>query len=142
MNYAALDTEVNSIFDFPNPTGTPERRLLMAIFERALLDYVGNDQKEYDEAKEWLFETLPNDELVHFSFTWICQQLDLNIEDIRKRIKAMPRRGTSRIAPWYLTKGYNTKGAGIKSFSDKGRKAKKGVELVDFSNRRRVGLVD
>lgn len=137
MNYPVLDTEINSIFDLPNMTGTPERRLLMAIFERALLDYVGNDQKEYEEAKEWLFESLPNDLMTDFSFAWVCQQLDLDIIEIRKRIEQMPRRGTSRIAPWYITKGYQTKDS-----EQKKNRSAKPTKIINFSNRRKDFVVN
>lgn len=132
MNNYALDIEVNSIFDIPNHTGSPERRLLMAIFERALLDYVGNDKREYEEAKEWLFEGMPHERMSQFTFSWICHELDLDIFEIRKRIADMPRRGASRIAPWYLTKGY-----GNKDLSDKPLKRlkdKKAGKVLNFSN--------
>ena len=132
MNNHALDIEVNSIFDIPNSTGSPERRLLMAIFERALLDYVGNDKKEYEEAKEWLFEGFPNERMEHFTFSWICHELDLDITEIRKKISDMPRRGASRIAPWYVTKGY---GAKHSEKLNKELKAKKSAKILNFSNK-------
>lgn len=110
MNYPAIDADAFNLIDAPNLTGTPERRLLLAILERALLDYVGNDNKEYQEAEEWIFS--PDDkegEHGQFSFGWICEELDLDITDIRGKIRLMPRRGANRIAPWYLTKGYDKK---------------------------------
>jgi hypothetical protein len=137
LNTYALDVEVNSIFDMPNQTGSPERRLLMAIFERALLDYVGNDKREYEEAKEWLFEGMPNEQMIQFSFSWICHQLDLELDEIRKKIIDMPRRGASRIAPWYLTKGYHSKD-GTKDTNDKSLKKlkeKKTAKILNFSNK-------
>jgi hypothetical protein len=110
LNYPAIDDEGMNIFDIPNRTGTPERRLLLAILERALLDYVGNDEREYNEACEWIFEDVASETAGEFSFSWICSQLDLDISDIKAKIKLMPRRGESRVAPWYMTKGYLTKG--------------------------------
>ena len=105
---ANLSTDIEldelGIFDHPNLTGTPERRLLLAILERALLDYVGNDEKEALEASEWIFTELPHPPYGEFSFPWICEQLDLNIDEILAKIRMMPKRGDSRLAPWYLTK--------------------------------------
>ena len=138
MNYPAIDDEAANIFDRPNMTGTPERRLLLAILERALLDYVGNDQKEYEEVMDWIFESLALETAMDFSFPWICDQLDLDVADIRSKIKQMPRRGASRIAPWYLTKGYSTK-------SDKNVEnelvEKKSAKVIKFSNKPKKAIV-
>lgn len=88
----------------PNQTGTPERRLLLAILERAILDFVGNDKREVEEAEEWLFGDLENPSLDKFSFAWICEQLDLDLSKISGKIRMMPRRGDKKIAPWYFMK--------------------------------------
>ncbi|NMC62476.1 MAG: hypothetical protein GYA55_04840 [SAR324 cluster bacterium] len=102
---ATIENDEFGIFDHPNVTGTPERRLLLAILERALLDYVGNDEKEALEAEDWIFsETNPIHPYNPFSFFWICEQLDLNIKKTLRKIQKMPKRGTNRLAPWYLTK--------------------------------------
>ncbi|MCB0310812.1 MAG: hypothetical protein KDD42_06240, partial [Bdellovibrionales bacterium] len=53
-----IDRDTGGVYDKPNLTGTPERNLLMAILERAILDFVGNDQKEAEEAEIWLFDDL------------------------------------------------------------------------------------
>lgn len=111
-----VESEISFFLDTPNLTGTPERRLLMAILERALLDYVGNDSREVEEAEEWIFSDGDDTKHVNysspelsspsFSFPWLCSELDLDTDQIRAKIRGMPRRGKSRIAPWYLTKGY------------------------------------
>jgi hypothetical protein len=110
-----LDPDAHTLFDLPESTGTPERRLLLAILERALLDYVGNDAEQVQAATEWLFsvESTVNDD---FTFPWICQQLDLDIIGTRGLIKAMPKRGKHRIAPWYLGKDQLPK---IKIYGDR-----------------------
>lgn len=131
MNYPAIDDEGVNIFDRPNMTGTPERRLLLAILERALLDYVGNDQREYEEANEWIFGDIPSETSVEFSFSWVCGQLDLEVSDIRSKIKLMPRRGASRIAPWYLTKGYRNTAE-----NEEKPQSKKAGKVINFSNKR------
>ncbi|WKZ57499.1 MAG: hypothetical protein QY326_02210 [Bdellovibrionota bacterium] len=96
--------ESESLFDAPNGTGTPERRLLLAVLERAILDFVGNDQREIEEAAEWLFSDLEDPEYGEFSFAWICRELDLDYKKISQQIREMPKRGNSRIAPWYINK--------------------------------------
>jgi len=102
--FADLDRDFCSIFGAPNVTGTPERRLLLAILERAILDYVGNDPREVQEAEEWLFGGPENGQRTQFSFAWLCEQLDLDPVRISRHIKSMPRRGNRKIAPWYFAK--------------------------------------
>ena len=138
MNYPAIDEEAVSLFDRPNMTGTPERRLLLAILERALLDYVGNDEREYDEATEWIFSAEPVESPSDFSFPWICSQLDLDLESVRNKIRQMPRRGASRIAPWYLTKGYLAKGHKQPSINKNSEKLGK---VLNFSNKKQRTFV-
>ncbi len=92
------------MFSEPNHRGTPERNLLMAILERAILDYVGNDQKELEQSTAWIFGDLEESNPTEFSFPWVCQQLDLDTMSIAETIKNMPKRGSRRVAPWYFDK--------------------------------------
>lgn len=104
MFLPVIDQEAYNLFDAPQLTGTPERRLLLAILERAILDYVGNDVTEVSSSEEWLFSELDEPSMEEFTFPWVCQQLDLDIYRIAQTIRAMPRRGNHRIAPWYFMK--------------------------------------
>jgi hypothetical protein len=94
----------------PSAYGTPERNLLMSMLERAILDYVGNDTRDVDQATEWIFGSdlessdTNEDSLTPFSFIWTCRELDLDPKFVSTTIKAMPRRGKNRVAPWYFTK--------------------------------------
>ena len=84
--------------DAQDEKGTPERNLMMAMIERAILDYVGTDSKEAEAASEWIFDTeceLP------FSFNWVCRELDLDPVKVAKDIKALPKRTNHHVAPWY-----------------------------------------
>ena len=99
-------------FEAPNLTGSPERNLLMAILERAILDYVGNDSREVTSAEEWLFEEVNSPSFDEFTFPWVCQELDLDYERTARLIRQIPKRGNRRIAPWYLTKYYAARAAG------------------------------
>lgn len=101
-------TESNSYYEEPNFTGSPERRLLLAILERAILDFVGNDTREIQGSSDWMFSDDSDDD-GEFSFGWVCRQLDLDPDSIAEHIRAMPKRGSHRIAPWYLTKNYANK---------------------------------
>lgn len=104
--FSSIDHDYDQVFGAPNMTGTPERRLLLAILERAILDYVGNDVREVEEAEEWLFgdPSGMSCSRTQFSFTWVCEQLDLDSRSIAEKIRAMPRRGTRKVAPWYFAK--------------------------------------
>jgi hypothetical protein len=101
FEYDSQDDEFE-IFAGYNPTGSPERRLLLGILERAILDYVGNDAREAEHAKSWIHssDTMEDD----FSFSWICAQLDLDPSNTAKYITSLPKRGSSRVAPWYSMK--------------------------------------
>lgn len=105
----SIDVEAAEFVDAPNERGTPERNLLMAVLERAILDFVGNDQKEIDDAEEWFFDgleggTYDSNSLNEFSFPWLCQQLDLDPVYVAETVKNMPKRGHRRVAPWYFMK--------------------------------------
>ena len=101
----SFDVDALDIFGGQSERGTPERNLLMAVLERAILDFVGNDQKEVNHAEQWLFEDeeKSNDQ-TPFSFAWVCQQLDLDRNFVAETVRAMPKRGTRRVAPWYFMK--------------------------------------
>jgi hypothetical protein len=102
--FSGVDTDFYQVFGAPNQTGSPERRLLLAILERAILDYVGNDPREVEEAHNWLFEETVTPQRSFFSFGWVCEQLDLDARQIAEKIRAMPRRGTRKVAPWYFSR--------------------------------------
>ncbi|MCC6219910.1 MAG: hypothetical protein IT291_01575 [Deltaproteobacteria bacterium] len=74
-----------------NHSSTPERNLLVAMVQRALLDYFGTCFLEKKNATEWLFaEQEPTEtENQVFSFSWICDQLDLEQEQVLSQISKM-----------------------------------------------------
>jgi len=102
--FPGVDGEFDQVVGQPNMTGSPERRLLLAILERAILDFVGNDERELEQAEEWLFSTKKSEKIEQFSFEWVCEQLDLDPLRISTKVRAMPRRGSRKVAPWYFTK--------------------------------------
>ena len=102
--FLGVDREFDNIVGQPNMTGTPERRLLLAILERAILDFVGNDERELEQAEQWLFAPERSGKNEHFSFEWVCEQLDLDPNRIAAKIKQMPRRGSRTAVRWYFAK--------------------------------------
>lgn len=104
MKSGTLETSSSFLFEPYNERGSPERLLLLAILERAILDFVGNDVREMEQATAWMFGG--DDELSAepFSFQWVCKELDLDSARVSAMIKAMPKRGTNRVAPWYFQK--------------------------------------
>lgn len=100
---AMSESEAAGLFSIPNDTGTPERRLLLAILERAILDYVGNDQREQEAADEWLFD-FSGESSFELSFSDICEALDLDEKLVRAKIEKMPKRGSNKVAPWYFSR--------------------------------------
>jgi len=62
----------------------PERRLLAAILQRAITDFLSGEGDLQLSAKEWLYgEDDPNET---FGFTYICEALDFHQEELRKAI--------------------------------------------------------
>ena len=102
--FTGLDGDYAEMVALPNMTGTPERRLLLAILERAILDFVGNEPREVEQAEEWLFGDLDSDTNEKFSFPWVCEQLDLDMYKVATKIRSMPRRGSRKVAPWYFAR--------------------------------------
>lgn len=102
-----VDIDAHEVFGSPNLTGTPERNLLMATLERAILDYVGNQEAEATAAEEWIFADGGKGSYTNdlFTFAWVCEHLDLEPERIAAIIHDMPKRGNRRVAPWYFKEG-------------------------------------
>lgn len=78
----------------------PERNLLVAMLERALLDYFGNQTIEKDEAEEWLFDDGATED-EDFSFPWICAHLELDRERVLDRLLEMKPTGQISAGHWW-----------------------------------------
>lgn len=63
----------------------PEKRLLAAVLQRAITDYIGGEGDLRDGARCWLMEDEPTE--APLSFKFICEALDLDINTLRKAIK-------------------------------------------------------
>jgi hypothetical protein len=63
---------------------TPERELLIAILDRAVLDFCGREGELHERARDWLFGETDPENL--FSFEAICEHLGINTSALRKRV--------------------------------------------------------
>ena len=69
----------------------PERRLLAAVLQRAITDYLTGDGEIQSSAQEWLFseEETATDT---FGFSYICEALDFHANELRKAISRQYQR--------------------------------------------------
>jgi hypothetical protein len=63
----------------------PEKRLLAAVLQRAITDYVSGEGEIKEGARIWLMDDEPTD--APLSFKFICEALDLDCESLRKAIE-------------------------------------------------------
>ena len=62
----------------------PERRLLAAVLQRAITDFLSGEGELHASAKEWMYgEDDPNEA---FGFSYICEALDFHREELRKAV--------------------------------------------------------
>jgi len=65
-------------------TFVPEKRLLAAVLQRAITDFLTGDGDLRESARTWLLEEEAWESPITFSF--ICEALDLDTEGLRKAI--------------------------------------------------------
>lgn len=66
-----------------SPT-VPEKKLLAAVMQRAITDFLTGDGDLRDGAFEWLFQDEPKD--APLTFLFICEALDLDHHGLRNAI--------------------------------------------------------
>lgn len=73
----------------PNNDGyVPERRLLVAVLQRAVTDYVSGDGEIQNESYNWLMnDNNEGDDERPLTFRFICEALDFNVDSLRYAIK-------------------------------------------------------
>ncbi len=68
--------------DVPPPGGViPELRLLAAVLQRAIHDFISGDGDLREGARLWLMDDEPTD--APLSFKFICEALDLDMDSLR-----------------------------------------------------------
>jgi hypothetical protein len=71
--------------DTPPPgSSVPEKRLLAAVLQRAISDFIGGEGEIREGARAWIMEEDCADAPLSFSF--ICEALDLEKVSLRKAI--------------------------------------------------------
>ena len=70
----------------------PERRLLAAVLQRAVTDYVSGDGELREGAKEWILDDNATD--CPLTFKFICEALDLDMDGLRKAIRMQAEMNT------------------------------------------------
>jgi hypothetical protein len=71
--------------DTPDDNGyIPEKKLLAAVLQRAVTDYIGGEGDMKETARRWLFLEEPSDSPLKFLF--ICEALDLDVKSLRNAI--------------------------------------------------------
>ena len=63
----------------------PEKKLLAAVMQRAITDYISTEGDIKESARIWLFEDEPTDCALTFAF--ICEALDLDVATLRVAIE-------------------------------------------------------
>ena len=62
----------------------PEKRLLAAVLQRAVTDYVSGEGEVREGARIWLMDDEPTDAPLTFRF--LCEALDLDCDSLRRAI--------------------------------------------------------
>ena len=72
----------------PKTTSTfnPERRLLAAVLQRAITDYLTGDGELKESAEAWIYGP-DEDNSDTFAFSYVCEALDFHMEELRKAVK-------------------------------------------------------
>jgi hypothetical protein len=63
----------------------PERRLLAAVLQRSITDFLTGDGEVKESAEDWLFGE--DDISDAFSFSYICEALDFHKEELLKAVR-------------------------------------------------------
>jgi hypothetical protein len=81
-----------------------EHRLLSAVLQRAVNDYLGSDMRLAEQAEEWLFDGTVDPPYESFSYAWVCEELDLNLELVLEAIREKKSSGSSsQDALWWTS---------------------------------------
>lgn len=75
----------NSNNDGEHKTLVPEKRLLAAVLQRAVTDYVTGEGDVKNHARAWLMDDNYSD--VPLPFKFVCEALDLDLSTLRKAIQ-------------------------------------------------------
>lgn len=77
-------------------TYVPEKRLLAAVLQRAVTDYVSGEGEVREGARIWLMDDEPTDAPLTFRF--ICEALDLDCDSLRRAIEIQAQANPGMVA--------------------------------------------
>ena len=69
----------------PQGNSVPEKRLLAAVLQRAVTDFISGEGELQEGARSWLFDDEITD--APLSFLFICEALDLDCGSLRGAIQ-------------------------------------------------------
>ncbi len=82
--------------DIPSQGGQiPEKRLLAAVLQRAITDFIGGEGELQEGARLWLLDDEPTDAPLTFKF--ICEALDLDSGSLRAAIQVQAQNASSEM---------------------------------------------
>ncbi len=86
-----------------NGSFVPEKRLLAAVLQRAVADFLGGEADVKVEAGSWIFSDDSSNgdddsEDPPLSFRFICEALDLECDSLRKAILAQSEAGATELS--------------------------------------------
>ena len=73
----------------------PEKRLLAAVLQRAITDYLGGEGELREGARSWLMDDEPTDAPLTFRF--ICEALDLDVGSLRVAIQRQAENASAEL---------------------------------------------
>lgn len=73
----------------------PEKRLLAAVLQRAITDFVSGVGELKESARSWLFDEDLTDAPISFKF--ICEALDLEVATLRRAITTQSENASSML---------------------------------------------
>ena len=79
-----MKLQSNSNIASGNGGFNPEKRLLAAVLQRAITDYISGEGELQESAKQWLYGS--DDVGETFGFAYICEALDFHKEELRKAV--------------------------------------------------------
>lgn len=85
-----------------NTLPKPERKLLVALVKRAVLDYCGTNKQEAREAEEWIFADEESSQ--QYSFPWVCELLGLDYKKVSTRLQTVRNGEENEIIKRFLSK--------------------------------------
>lgn len=97
------DSSVDPEYALERP---PEERLVLAVLERAVRDFIGGSAADASDAREWLYAAAASGEPEPYSFPWICEQLGLLPREVLTRLELALKQSKEGSLPFFLDKRF------------------------------------